>query len=340
LNNINEKIINRLPMLMTQNTINPVKDYIFSLPWDGVSRIEDFANTLKVDGEKRELSNKIIKTWLLQCVAALDRAKIGTDLNHYAVAKFELILVLQGVQGLKKTKWFGHLLPPIRKGEKFSSRYIKDGSHLILDNKDSIKQNVSCWINELGELDATFRKSDIAQLKAFCSNQTDTLRLPYAKTECSFQRSTSFCASVNDEQFLNDNTGSRRFGVLAVKSIVLNHGIDMQQLWAEIWQLYTAGHKWWLDKETEQEMQVNNENHQTANPLEETIQNIFDFDAPKHEWIKRYTRVEIYNACFSDTAKRKDLNAIKPYLEKMGVSFISPKNKVIFFMPPLKLPKY
>jgi putative DNA primase/helicase len=43
---------------------------------------------------------------------------------------------------------------------------VQDGMMLRPDDRDSVKQVVSHWLVELGELDATFRKSDIAQLKA------------------------------------------------------------------------------------------------------------------------------------------------------------------------------
>lgn len=336
-NDIHENIVSKLPVLMTKRTINPVKDWIMSKAWDGQSRIAGLCNTLTVANDKRELSNKLIKTWLIQCVAALDRAKIGCELNPYAVPKYELILVLQGEQGLNKTKWFGNLLPHFLNGERFSSRYIKDGSNLSLGDKDSVKQNISCWINELGELDATFRKSDIAALKAFCSNQTDTIRLPYAKTECSFKRSTSFCASVNDDKFLNDSTGSRRFAVVAVSAVSLIGCDDYkQQLWREVWDLYASGGQWWLDKETEKSMQENNINHQSINPIEDAILSKFEWDKPQSLWTHQMTATEIYQACFDKKPNQKDLNAIKPSLDKLGVIFKNHRNKNVFYMPSIK----
>lgn len=186
-NGINHTITERLANILasSEKTTNPVKDFIFSKKWDGVSRLNDMYNTLTVEPNKRVLANKVLRTWFIQCVAALDKGVIGCGLDPYAVAKYELILILQGKQGVEKTKWYGRLLPAFYQGEKFSGKYIKDGSSLVLTSSDSIKQNISCWINELGELDATFRKSDIAQLKAFCSAQRDTMRLPYAVAECS-----------------------------------------------------------------------------------------------------------------------------------------------------------
>ena len=332
LNGISETIVNKLPIIITENTTNPVKDFIFSKKWDGISRINTLCNSLIVAPEHRELSTKIMKTWFIQCVAALDKAVIGCAKNDNAVAKYELVLTFQGIQGAAKTTWITKLLPRNLNGEIFSSRYINSGSTLQLDNKDSVKQNVSCWINELGELEGTFKKSEIAELKAFLSKQRDVIRLPYARVECNFSRSTSFCASVNDEQFLNDSTGSRRFGVIKIVSVGENK-TDMQQLWAEVWELYASGAAWWLDKETETAMQLRNEQHQSINPIHDAILSKFDFESPPIEWVNKMTTNEIYQECFCRLPNKSEANAIKPFLTKLNVKIITPKNVNTFLMP-------
>ncbi len=344
LNNINQKIINLIPIVMTENTVNPVKDWILSKEWDGKQRIIELSDTLIIEDKgKNDLKNKILFTWLVQCVAALDRARIGCKLNPYAVPKYELILILQAKQGLTKTTWFTNLLPrdidiinnEESKSYLFGGRYIKKGSNLALDNRDSIKQNVSCWINELGELDATFKKTEISQLKAFCSNETDVLRLPFARAECKFKRSTSFCASVNDSNFLNDPTGSRRMGVISLSGIVENHGIDMQQMWREVWDFYADGENWWLDKETENAMQENNRlNHQSLSPIEEIIRSSFDWDAPKHLWTHKHTATQIYQLFFDKKPDKKEVNSIKPILIELGVQSVPSRGYTWYKMPP------
>lgn len=333
LNGIPLSVADRIPVVMQENTINPVRDWILSKEWDKKSRILELCDTLVVDDSDIALTEKIIKTWLIQCVAALDKGQIGLKLNKSAIAKYELILVLQGSQGLKKTSWFKSLLPHEVNGKRFAERYIKDGSNLDLNSKDSIKQNISCWINELGELDATFKKSDIAALKAFCSNSKDRIRLPYAKTECDFIRSCSFCGSVNDEQFLSDTTGSRRFGVVRVLGIY-EHDIDMQQLWREVWDLYANGAKWWLDKSDETEMQQRNSlRHQTIDPVEDAILTKFDWEEKRELWNNKLTATEIYQGLFDKKPNRKDLNAIKPTLLRLGVKYVTIKGADKAVMP-------
>src|SRR5574343_257800 len=336
INGLPTDIITRIPVLMQENTINPVKDWILSKQWDEKRRIGELCNTLVVSQDDRDLTRKIILTWLIQCVAALDKSEIGLTLNPNALPKYELVLVLQGAQGLNKTSWFKRLLPYQINGRRFSDRYIKDGSNLALDNKDSIKQNISCWINELGELDATFKKSDIAELKAFCSNSKDRIRLPYAKSECDFERSTSFCGSVNDEYFLNDTTGSRRFGVIKVLDIKPND-LDMQQVWREVWELYTEGEQWWMDKETEMALQKRNaEQHQTIDPVRDAILTRFNWDSEEMTWDNRMTMSQIYQVLFDKKPNQKDLNAIKPIVVSLGVEITTSKGLDRALMPQLK----
>ena len=56
---------------------------------------------------------------------------------------------------------------------------------LRVDDKDSVKQAVSFWITELGELDDTFKKSGASALKAFLTQDNDVLRRAYARKESS-----------------------------------------------------------------------------------------------------------------------------------------------------------
>ena len=69
---------------------------------------------------------------------------------------------------------------------------------------------------ELSELDGIFRKSDVANLKAFISREVDAIRCPYARAAIPKPRKTSFCGSVNNAEFLTDTSGSRRFRPVTV----------------------------------------------------------------------------------------------------------------------------
>ncbi|MEI6333250.1 MAG: VapE domain-containing protein [Methylococcaceae bacterium] len=271
LNDVPTRCVDLVPALMEQNRINPVLDFIRSKPWDGTDRLPEFLNSLVIEGHDTHYRNLAVKTWLIQCVAAADSAR-NSPLKH-AIAKFELVLVLQGSQGAMKTTWFKSLLPASMKD------YIVDGAHLNPDDKDAVKRCISCWICELGELDATFRKSDIAQLKGFLSKERDNFRLPYGRSDSSFRRRTSFGATVNPKTFLVDDTGARRFLPLAV-SQCLPINTDMQQLWAQAWHLYSAGHQWWCSNELDKLLTIIHLEHSEVSPISELIANIFNMNEP------------------------------------------------------------
>ena len=105
---------------------------------------------------------------------------------------------------------------------------------LTISSHEDVKQCVSHWICELGELGSTFKRADIDQLKAFLTKRSDELRLPYDRAFSNYQRRTAFYASVNEKEFLIDTSGNRRFWVVPVTEIDWRHGLNMQQVWAEI----------------------------------------------------------------------------------------------------------
>ena len=272
LNEIDIKTVNYLPIIFRDNEINPVLNWIEDKHWDGVDRLSQFYSTISTHVEYENIKNKILLVFLLQTIAACDNGE--KSLRKDKINKFEYILTLQGGQGAAKTTWIRKLLP------SNLTNYIKTSVLLDLKSKDSIKAAVSCWICELGELDATFRRSDIAALKAFTSNEVDEIRLPYDRLPNKYKRRTSFIASVNAVDFLHDPTGSRRFLTLGVTTINAHHSIDMQQLWAQVYQLYLDEAQWWPDSELDKLVTASNEYHTDRPPVIDLLELTFDMDKP------------------------------------------------------------
>jgi len=250
-------------MKIIAKEVNPVATWIDSKPWDGVSRVDDFCNTVK--SKDVTLKNMLMKKWLLSCVAAA--------FEEGGVA-LEGLLVFQGSQGLGKTLWFKRLAD-------FNKGWLCEGATLDPKDKDSVKKAVSHWIVELGELESTFKKADINQLKAFITSRSDEMRLPYDRSFTNYQRRTAFFASVNEPEFLMDGSGNRRFWCIKVTDIDPHHGIDMQQMWAEVKAtLYQPGVKnWYLTKEEREMLQESNEGFRTQGAVEDLLLQHVDFDA-------------------------------------------------------------
>lgn len=271
-------LLSYLGYLADKNLYNPVATWIESKPWDGINRLQSLLDTVTTaDPDDTNQKNMLITRWLTSAVAA---AFLPDGVSAHGV------LVFQGDQAIGKTQWIKSLAPA-------DMRIIQDGIILRPDSTDSVKQAVSNWIVELGELDATFRKADIAQLKAFIPRDKDVLRRPYAVTESHFARRTVFFASVNPQQFLQDETGNRRYWTVACEHINHDHGIDMQQVWAEVYEnIFMPWYRsdrgtsrpWLLDPDDMWLLTESNKRFDATDPIKEKILSRYDWDAKTTLW--------------------------------------------------------
>lgn len=105
-------------------------------------------------------------------------------------------------------------------------------------------QVTTAWICELGEIGSTMRK-DTDAVKAFLTSANDTYRPPYGKTHETYSRLTSFVGTVNDEQFLVDRTGNRRFATIPLNPTLRIPAekiqqFDSLQLWIQVYEMVEA----------------------------------------------------------------------------------------------------
>lgn len=217
---------------------SPVEEWS-RVAWDGVPRFEVLFKTLEVNPEFEqytELFFKQLTAWLIGGGRCLNLPADAAD----GIAS-DGVLVLQGAQGNGKTRWVRSLVP--------DSAWVRLGLTLDPANKDSVMKATTPFIVEMGELDATTRKADVAALKSFLTDSVDVYRAPYAAKSEAHPRRTIFAGTVNPKQFLKDQTGNRRMWVIPVLRTNPEHGIDMQQVWAEARHRAKAGEPSWLDSE-------------------------------------------------------------------------------------------
>lgn len=298
---------NRLPkselgdyvkLIADRNAYNPVCDWINSNPWDGVSRIQKLLDTITTDGDAG-LKDKLIYRWMISAIASVFKS-FGYS-SHGC-------LVFTGPQGTGKTSWFKRLIPE-------SMGLFLEGATLDPEDKDSVILFASHWIVELGELDATFRKADIAKLKAFVTKSTDKLRRPYDRIDSQYQRRTVSCASVNDTRYLIDDTGNRRWWTVSVLAIDYQHEIDMQQLWAEVLTHYKRGEQWHLTKEENDALGELNTEHEAIDPVEEMIVAGFKWDEALRT--SRMTASEVMIAIGFDKPNKAQATHASKVLQKL-----------------------
>lgn len=220
------------------NAQNPLLEYVESFPqWDGErDYISEVAETLHCEVASAEYKREVMQCFAIQAIAAWD-GKLRT-VNK--LSRLDSVLTFVGSQGVGKTTWVANLMP------EFMSYYFKDGLELNPSDKDSYIQATQAGLVELGELDATNRKSDISSLKAFLSSEVDSFRAPYGRTTERYKRQTVYVGTVNNKDFLKDATGSRRFLVLDVKSLDLPSKEVIEGMWSQALVLYLQGLDWRL----------------------------------------------------------------------------------------------
>ena len=259
------RIQDQISALSNTNSYNPVFDYCTENKWDRIDRIQSGCDTVSTDEKIAYWKESAIMKFMVAaaCASINDQSK---------KFKFKSILTFQGAQGLGKTPWMRILCGGL-------DDYFLQGHLLNPENKDSKITALKHWIVELGEVDATTKKADVAALKGFIDQYSDSNRLPYAAEISTWPRRTVFYATVNPSSFLIDNTGNDRFWCIPVLSLNLCdlEKIDMQQLWAQVYEstielLNDGNFEPWALTDGEREMQrALNESFRLLTPLEETI---------------------------------------------------------------------
>ena len=135
------------------------------------------------------------RKWLISAVARA--MKPGCKADH--------MLVLEGPQGILKSS----ALATLCHDDSWFLEDLRD-----IHGKDALMQFGGKWLVEIAELQS-FRGADIARLKAFISTRTDNYRPPYARLGQDFPRSVILAGTVNEDQYLEDDTGGRRFWYLS-----------------------------------------------------------------------------------------------------------------------------
>lgn len=283
-----------------RNAYNPVKDWIMSVPWDGIDRMEEFCGTVVArDGFAASLKNTLIQKWMLSLVAAA-----LSDQGFHARG----VLTLQGGQGIGKTTWGMKLVSDVTMRDEF----VKLGHHLDGSNKDSVLAAITHWIVEIGELDSSFRK-DVARLKSFLTSNSDKVRRPYAKAESEYGRRTVFFATVNQQNFLVDETGNSRFWTIPVESLDYRHSIDMQQIYAQLAVDYARGGQWWLSVEEEALLSESNLRHRSVNSIRDIVLDAIDrslVDDPTNEYLTAGELLSRLGVAVPNNSQSRDCGAV------------------------------
>lgn len=311
---INKYPISRLQQQVTTianaNPYNPILEYAQSKPWDGKDRINEVCSTVVTDVEVMAWRNIAVRKMIYSAIAA----SMNNENHRFS---FKGMLVLQGAQGLGKTPWIRLLVGSM-------VEFFKEGHELDPNKKDSVIEALANWIVELGELDATTKKADVAALKAFLTKYLDEYRKPYAASSSKSPRRTIFIGTVNPSEFLVDTTGNDRFWTVPVVKLLLDslERIDKQQLWAQALQELRISLKqgvkpWELDDHEKSLMREVNEKFRAFTPIEEKLRDAFEVPMAENQPLKWHgSTMKICTVIAGGNVSAKERAIAKQWLTK------------------------
>lgn len=280
------KIRDAVELAMLSYKRHPVREYLRSLTWDGVLR----ADTLFIDylgAADNEYTREVTRKSLIGAVARI--MSPGCKHDH--------TLVLVGPQGCRKSTTLA----------KLGKQWFSDSLYTVT-GKDAYEQLQGYWIIEMGEMAAT-KKAELEQLKQFMSKQTDSYRAAYARRTQEHPRQCAFFGTTNDDEFLRDSTGGRRFWPVTVTAIgreradVLTEEV-IDQIWAESVVRYDAGEVWYLSERVEALARQVQEAHMEMNGKQGLIEKFLETPLPKNwETMDLDKRMLFWGGGFGETEK-------------------------------------
>lgn len=208
-----------------RRVIHPVRDYLGALRWDGQQRLPALLVTY-FGATDTAYARAIGLRWMVSAVARAFRPGCQAD----------YMLVLEGQQGIGKSTGARML-----GGEWYADTGI------ALGDKDSYQALRRVWIYEFAEL-AAIKGREAERVKNFVSSRQDHYRPSYARRTRDFPRQCVFIGSTNEQEYLPDRTGNRRFWPVRCGRVDIA-GIqrDRDQLWAEAVARFESGEAWHTD---------------------------------------------------------------------------------------------
>lgn len=243
-------VIAAIRLVAEEDTYHPVQRYLSSLAWDGATRIDGVpAAALGVDDDMARI---VVRRWFISAVARAMQPG----------CKVDTVLVLVGKQGKKKSTFFRVL-----GGEWFSD------TAMDITNKDAFAQLAATWIYEWAEIERVTLRRESSDVKGFITSAFDTFRPSFGRAIVRNPRSVVIVGSTNEEQFLADATGSRRWWIVEVENEVDVEFLtrERDQLWAEAVAAYNAGERWWLNEDEEAKREALADANHVEHPWTESV---------------------------------------------------------------------
>lgn len=194
------------------NTYNPITDFINSLPdfdlTTGQSPINDYFSMLDNATEKDLL---LCKKWFCQLLTIATRDNFRP----------QTALILQGGQGVHKTEFLRHLIPP-----QLSEDYFINRPRLTMHEKDQQEDILKKWLIQCDEFETVVRNPDKNAIwKGLVTHNNYVDFRAVGKTyHIKGKAYGIFCATTNETDIYCDNENRRNL------TMFLNSDLNIQKI--------------------------------------------------------------------------------------------------------------
>jgi hypothetical protein len=287
-----------------QQSFHPVRQYLLGLEQDAGTAAFDLDEVApRFFRSPDPLHVAMVRKWL---IGAVWRAmEPGCQMDY--------CLVLQSRhQGIGKTTSFKALAS----ADWFNSS-APDG------DKDFLLNVHSCWIFEMGELESHTGKRSAGHMKNLITITTDNFRAPYGRNNEPHRRGSVFCGTVNEESFLRDETGNRRYWVVPIAGTepLARDGLLAARdgIWKAAVAAYRANELPMLTRAQEALSEIQNETFTYSDPWLEMLQNAIESNPPR--WQMPFSTAEalaVAGLKNSEQITRADENRLAPVLRQLG----------------------
>lgn len=276
---------------------HPILDYLSSLKWDGVNRIDKFLVTYG-QAEDTAYTRAVGKLMLLAAVRRIRQPGAKFD---------EMVVLVNRKQGTKKSEFLKYLA--------VRDEWFTDQLSLRAQSKEIIEQASGKWIIEIAELNGQSARR-VEEIKVFLSSQYDKARMSYAHFADERPRQFIMIGTSNPTHFLIDTTGNRRFWPVRVGEMDNDAIIrDRDQIWAEAAALEATGvsirldPSLWLVAEREQQR------HSIIEPWEDQIVDYIGDKNGRMRCADVYKLIDLPGGAGRGTESQRRLSGI---MERLG----------------------
>ena len=303
-----ERITDGFLLYCELHKVNLVQQFLTALPaWDGTARLDRlFIDYLGAADNAyiRAVARKSL------CAAVARAMQPGV--------KYDTMPILVGAQGIGKSTLLRLL----------GADWFNDSLNTF-EGKEACEMIQGSWLIELQELNG-LNKSEENAVKQFLSKTDDIYREPYGRRTGRYPRRCVFFGTTNDDEFLRDKTGARRFLPVdcmiqkPTKSVFRDLPNEVSQIWAEALVCWRLGEALYLESaEVAAMAKTVQEEHALHSAKEGIIREFLEKEIPAG-WDKLdlATRKNYWNGTFKpvecEYRKRDRVCAVEIWCEALG----------------------